>query len=151
MIKLIFALIFATSGFLLSFSAYAHQGQDGDTGLKIGKCYPSYPSGYTVFRKLDNQTYELKGNWMSPNAILKTKMISPKAMDILRKRGPLNLNLKYAGTKKYPMENGFDEEFDLWEDCGTLPPMKYMNREGKEITKEEFDRLNKEYKKQIPE
>jgi hypothetical protein len=39
---------------VISTEVHGHAGTDGDTGLKIGKCYPAYPSGYIV-RKKDRQ------------------------------------------------------------------------------------------------
>lgn len=78
---------------------------------------------------------------MSPFAILKTKLISSEQMNTLRKMGPINLDLKFMGTKKFPMDNGFDESFDMWEDC-TDPTNKKFNsdKNKKELVKKPSDK-----------
>ncbi len=125
-----------------SFYAFGHLANDAGEPLKIGKCYPSFPSGYFVMKKIDNQTYELRGNSMSPNAILKTRTITPKAMALLRKLGPLNMSLKFGGTKMMELENGFEAPVDLWEDCDLATASIIERKAVKNDSMEEDDYNN---------
>jgi hypothetical protein len=43
-------------------------------------------------------------------------------MTVLRQMGPLNMSLKFMGTKNMEMDSGFEAPVDLWEKCTGKKP-----------------------------
>lgn len=80
------------------------------TGVVKGQCYPTMQSEYVIIKKHPKGVYEMIGNWMTPHAMVKTKMQFNGAQRI-------NTMFRYEGTKTFPLANGFKAEFDMWSDC----------------------------------
>lgn len=82
----------------------------------IGKCLMSFPMQMFIVKKIDSKIYELKvgSAVLSSHAVIET--LSEKT------KGRLNTGVKYLGSKNLKLEDGFDTEVDLWQECKVAPP-----------------------------
>lgn len=90
---------------LFSVSANAIQGN-----AVVGKCYSTYNFEYEVIAKIDKRHYELRGNWLSPHALLETDAN-------VGRTGTLAMQIKFMGSKTMELDNGFKAVVDLWGSC----------------------------------
>lgn len=97
--------------FFLVMAAYSvHALSPGVKGVEKGKCTPSHVFEYIVVGSAGDGVYTLKGNFMSPNALVRLKHGKLR-------QGELVMHLKYVGTKDMEMESGFNKPVDFWDEC----------------------------------
>jgi len=88
----------------------------GELGIvHPGHCYPAQQIQYEIVRKIDQTHFEMIGpQYISPHAILVVK-----TKNRIRDTGPLAMMITPIKSQMMGLENGFQKEFDIWQECPT--------------------------------
>lgn len=90
---------------ILSFRSHAIVNES----VALKTCIDADVFQFVVIQKASSEVYQLAGNWMSPHAVLSTKMPI--------RQGRLAGRWQYIGQKSLAMANGFQTTFDVFEAC----------------------------------
>jgi hypothetical protein len=82
--------------------------------FKPGECISSVTAGLVIVKAVDENHYETVayiGRQIVSRGFLETK----RAFNKPGKVG--GMKVRYLGAKDFPMDNGFNAKFGLWQDC----------------------------------
>ena len=83
--------------------------------MSKGQCVESRFVGYRIVGKIDDHTYELRGDGVAfeRQAVLETKEAIFDTTGL-----PVGISIQRTGSKNLKMENGFSAKYQVWRECG---------------------------------